>query len=211
MSKSYVDFLENESLATSNTSLVSFYIWGDWCSMQNRVVATKASGPPLSGFNYIMSLDAMSKMANVLGKKDDAERYQALAAKLRAAWHTAYFNEAQGLYGYAAQDGFACQTLTAAPLAMGNVVPEKLLDGLLANLKNDVVNVRSLHQTFGSVGAKHFFSQLSNHGMHKEAMEVATQDTYPSFGYWIKNGATTCWENWSGVADPMHPPQPVSC
>ena len=112
---------------------------------------------------------------------------------------------------YAAQDGFACQTLTAAPLAMGNVVPEKLLDGLLGNLKNDVVDVRSLHQTFGSVGAKHFFSQLSNHGMHKVAMEVATQDTYPSFGYWIKKGATTCWENWSGVADPMHPPQPVSC
>merc|ERR1712196_502746 len=56
VSKSYVDFLEAESLATSNTSLVSFFIWGDWCSMQNRVVATKASGGPLSGFNFILSL-----------------------------------------------------------------------------------------------------------------------------------------------------------
>merc|ERR1719329_1261504 len=32
-------------------------------------------------------------------------------------------------------------------------------------------------------------------------MAIATQTTFPSFGYWLENGATTCWENYRGVAD----------
>ena len=63
--------------------------------------------------------------------------------------------------------------------------------------------------TVGSVGAKHLLPQLSAHGMHDQAMRVATQDTFPSFGYWLKLGATTCWENYSGKADPSHPPPPT--
>ena len=61
-----------------------------------------------------------------------------------------------------------------------------MLNGVVANLRNDIVNVRSLHQTFGSVNET-FLTQLSNHGMHKIAMDVALQDTFPSFG----TGSTT--------------------
>ena len=58
------------------------------------------------------------------------------------------------------------------------------------------------HLTWGSVGARHVLPALADNGMYQEAMAMMTKRDFPSFGYWMANGATTCWENWSGVADP---------
>lgn len=38
---------------------------------------------------------------------------------------------------------------------------------------------------------------------------MATKTEYPSFGYWLENGATTCWEGWSGVHDRTIPEGPT--
>ena len=61
----------------------------------------------------------------------------------------------------------------------------------------------------GAVGAKHLLPQLAKAGLNDVAMAIATQTTFPSFGYWLSKGATTCWENWSGEPDPTHPPVPT--
>lgn len=61
----------------------------------------------------------------------------------------------------------------------------------------------------GSTGSKHIFVQLSANGLHAEALRLATQTTYPSFGYWLSQGATSCWEDWSGVTDASHVNQPT--
>ena len=63
---------------------------------------------------------------------------------------------------------------------------------MLKGLDQDL-QANKYHLTVGSVGAKHLLPQLSTHGMHEQAMKVATQETFPSFGYWLKLGATTCW------------------
>lgn len=208
-SKEFVDFLHKEALLQLNSSLVSYYEWGDWCSNQSRIVARDSTGPPAAAFNYILALDAMADMAAVLDRDNDHRHYRSLGQEVRYEWHKAYYNSQHGLYGYAAEDGFAAQTLTTAPLAMEDVIPRDVFDKVVKNLKHDVESIRKYHQTFGSVGAKHFFTQLSNYGMHDAAIQVATQDSFPSFGYWISKGATSCWENWSGHSDPMHPPQPT--
>ena len=44
---------------------------------------------------------------------------------------------------------------------------------------------------------------LSNYGHADVAWTLATQSTYPSWGYMVKEGATTIWELWNGnTADP---------
>lgn len=100
------------------------------------------------------------------------------------------------------------QSLTTAPLALGGTIPKnlypKVVSGLVAN-----VAAQGNHQTVGSVGAKYLLTQLAGAGQQKTAMLVATQKTYPSFGYWLSQGATTCWENYSGKPDPSHPPTPT--
>lgn len=79
-----------------------------------------------------------------------------------------------------------------------------MVSGLVANIAAE-----GNHQTVGSVGAKYLLTQLAGAGQQKTAMLVATQKTYPSFGYWMAQGATTCWENYSGKPDPSHPPPPT--
>jgi alpha-L-rhamnosidase len=55
---------------------------------------------------------------------------------------------------------------------------------LAAVVHEDVVS-RADHFSVGSVGAKHLLPQLSAHGLHDDAMAIATQTTFPSFGYWL--------------------------
>ena len=37
---------------------------------------------------------------------------------------------------------------------------------------------------------------MSEHGHSAEALRIATQMTYPGWGYMLKQGATTVWERW---------------
>jgi alpha-L-rhamnosidase len=131
--------------------------------------------------------------------------YAALAAKMRPVFHSRFYNSSTGVYGARALE---TQSLTVAPLALGNTTPASLEKTVLQGLDKDI-KFNEHHFTVGSVGAKHLLPQLSSYGQHDNAMKIATQDTFPSFGYWLKLGATTCWENYSGKADPSHPPPPT--
>ena len=52
------------------------------------------------------------------------------------------------------------------------------------------------HLDVGVLGAKAILNALSENGEAETAYKVAAQDTYPSWGCWIANGATTLLENW---------------
>jgi len=106
------------------------------------------------------------------------------------------------------------QSLTVAPLALGDTIPPSLKDKAVLGLVEDIKS-RDFHLTVGSVGAKHLLPQLAKADQNAAALKIATQTTYPSFGYWLGKGATTCffsflfWESWSGIPDPSHPPTPT--
>ena len=46
------------------------------------------------------------------------------------------------------------------------------------------------------LGARAILNALSRNGYAETAYKVAVQDTYPSWGWWVVNGATTLLENW---------------
>jgi alpha-L-rhamnosidase len=82
-----------------------------------------------------------------------------------------------------------------APLSLGGVVPPELEQSVVAGLVKNVKE-QGYHQTVGSVGAKLLLNGLAESGNADTAMRIATQTTFPSFGYWLSLGATTCWENY---------------
>ncbi len=53
----------------------------------------------------------------------------------------------------------------------------------------------------GVLGAKAILNALSENGQAETAYKLAIQDTYPSWGWWIRNGATTLYENWNIQAE----------
>lgn len=203
--KAYVDGLTNHASTECMDGLADFFKFGDWMAREKQDIMQNGTGPELAAFHYILSLDAMTDMAaslaasGVHGAEADAARYAALAQQFRPIFHRRFFNASARAYG---AHELELQTLTVAPLALGGVVPDKELPAVLASLVHNI-EAHDDHQTVGAIGAKHLFQQLSAHGLHDKALAVATQRTFPSFGNWVENGATTCWEAYD--IEPDHP------
>ncbi|WP_332310347.1 hypothetical protein [Metabacillus litoralis] len=55
--------------------------------------------------------------------------------------------------------------------------------------------------TTGFVGTPYLCIALSENGYHCTAEKLLLQETYPSWLYSIKKGATTIWEHWDGIKE----------
>ena len=74
---------------------------------------------------------------------------------------------------------------------------------MLASLVRNIEQVSHGHVGTGLVGAQWLMRTLSDNGHADIAYEIATQKTYPGWGYMVEKGATTIWELWNGdTADP---------
>ena len=102
--------------------------------------------------------------------------------------YVAYIDKETGLYAS------GTQTELAMPLYW-NIVPDGYREKVAEQLNRRVVQ-DSCHIDVGLLGSKALLGALSDNGYPETAYRVATQETYPSWGYWIKNGATTLHENW---------------
>ena len=192
----YIDGLKREALG----KLPQFWEWGDWCSVQNRTLERLGTGPPAAAANYILAVEAMVKIAHALDLPSSERKYASELEQWRAEFDKTFWDEELKTY---TNDTLEVQTLSSIALGAGAVPATKRHSVMEAFLRD--IEKREYHLTVGSAGSKWFLRQLSAEGAHEHAMKLATQTTHPSFGYWIGKGATTCWENWSGVQDDTHP------
>ncbi len=67
---------------------------------------------------------------------------------------------------------------------------------VVANLVKDV-DARGAHLNTGALGTKLILPVLTDTGNSDLAYRLATNPTYPGWGYWFQSlGATTMWEEW---------------
>ena len=130
----------------------------------------------------------MAKAAKHFGKEADYKKYSALAHTIKKAINKKYLNTATGVYGT------GLQTELSAPLYWG-VVPEDYKEKVASKLAARV-EADDKHIDVGLLGTRTILGALSANGYADLAYEVASQETFPSWGWWIKNGATTLYENW---------------
>lgn len=157
---------------------------GDW-------VPVKSVSPvPLTSTCYYYA-DAMivARAAKLFGKQDDYASYSALAEKIRKSFNDKYLNRTTAIYNN------GLQTELSVPLFWG-LVPDELRAAVAANLAKRVEADR-YHLDVGLLGQKAILSALSDNGYAHVAYKLAAQETYPSWGWWIRNGATTLYENWN--------------
>jgi alpha-L-rhamnosidase len=83
-----------------------------------------------------------------------------------------------------------------------DLVPEKQRGGVVSRLTNDIVYRRDTHVTTGFIGVKYLLPVLTRFGHSDLAYDLAVQDTYPSWGYMVRRGATTLWELWQEKTGP---------
>lgn len=157
--------------------------YGDWIA----VVGSPAK--PIGAAYYYFSTRLLAEMAGVLGRTDDRAEYTALAEDIKAAFHASYYDPETGSYPGGTQTSYVL------PLYLG-LVPDDVRPRVEANLLQRIAE-DDYHPTTGFLGTSYLLPVLSGTGAHDVAARMATQETYPSWGYMVSKGATTVWELWN--------------
>ena len=176
--KSYVDHI-NEVYPSG---LVSWGL-GDW-------VPVKSVSPVelTSTCYYYADVMILAKSAHLLGKEKDHAYYTLLASKIQHVFTEKYLDSTNMIVGN------GTQTELAVPLYWG-IIPEKWKPMVAANLAKKVEH-DSAQLDVGLLGTKAILNALSENGYANIAYRLASNRSYPSWGWWIMNGATTLYENW---------------
>jgi len=151
--------------------------------------------PPLvwTGY-YYCGAHVVSRAARLLGKDGDAARYAKLAAEIRDAFN------AEWLDSSACQYAAGSQTANLFPLAL-DIVPEAARPGVIENVVRSIAEEHQDHHHAGNTGTTCMIDKLTEWGYGDLLYAVATQITYPGWGYMVAQGATTIWESWSLIAE----------
>ncbi len=181
--KNYVDYLTSISLDG-----ICYWGLGDWVPVKSKSLKELTSTA-----YYYTDVMILAKAAKLLGKEDDRKMYEALAEKIKDAFNEAFLNRSTGIYA----SGF--QTELSVPLYWG-LVPEDMKTKVAENLARRVEK-DDFHIDVGLLGSKAILGALTQNGYADMAYKVASQETYPSWGWWMVNGETTLLENWDVNAE----------
>ena len=158
--------------------------YGDWLSI-------KADTPKdlLATAYWAYDAKLMSRMAGVLGFEEEKEKYESLYDHIKSAFQKAYVLPDGHIKG---------ETQTAYVLALAfdffpSDAKEKAAEHLVKNIE-----ARDWHLSTGFVGCGQINPVLTEIGYSDVAYRLLLNDTFPSWGYSIKQGATTIWERWDG-------------
>ena len=182
--------------------IISKDSYGDWCVppeeqtlIHSKDPKRQTSKPLLATAYFYNNCKVMSRYAKLMGQLGDAQRYSALAEKLKAAFNAKFLNKELGQYDN------GTQTSSVLPLAFG-LVPEDQRERVFAHLVK-TFEATDGHIATGLVGGQWLNRVLTDNGRPDISYTMATKTNYPSWGYMVQKGATTIWELWNGdTADP---------
>ncbi|RYX85100.1 hypothetical protein EON83_07585 [bacterium] len=182
----YVDY----ATTRSKDGIIEYGL-GDWLPAKTQTPAAVTS----TAYYYVDSM-LIAKMAQMLGKTDDAKKYSDQAARIKTAFNAKFFNPQTGQYANGSLTALSCAVY------QGLVEPQykaKVIDNLVAEVKK-----QGYHMDVGILGAKYLLTVLADNGHADVAYQILQQKTFPSYGNWIERGATTLWEEWNGNQSRNH-------
>ncbi|MBQ9772311.1 MAG: family 78 glycoside hydrolase catalytic domain [Lentisphaeria bacterium] len=142
---------------------------------------------------YYNCLQYMIGFAEVTGRTADAAEYRSRAERTKASFRK-HFCRPDGGCSDDSLTSLACALyygFTATPEATAALLAEKCREN-------------GHRAMFGIAGAKLVPRVLADHGYMEDAYRIATQEEFPGWGYSIKQGATTLWEQWNGINSHCH-------
>ena len=181
----YMDYVA----AKSNQYIRPGGYLGDWLApdgtTNNDLISTGLWG---------MTANMMSQMAAATGRNEEVKKYAELREKIKEAFQK-QFIAADGKVGTGSQTSYVIALHSGmVPESLKKVVTDKLVQSIEAH---------DGHLTTGFLGTPYLLFALSDNGRADVAYKLLLNETYPSWGYMVKNGATTWWERWnSDKSDP---------
>lgn len=196
--KRYIDFLGRNADGNIIRTLGKY---GDWCP-PGGIVPKKTPVDLTSTWYYYHDVLSLARLAAVLGRGDEVQGYRRLAESIKMSFNAAYLGETQ----YAAirvspVDTYPNQTSNVLPLYL-DMVPADRKDKVVASLVQSVVRQQDCHVDTGILGTRYLLDVLTANGQEETAWRVATQKSYPGWGYMLAEDATTLWERWEKLTGP---------
>jgi len=177
--------ISQTTFATDGKYILPTCTYGDWLSIGETspkdVVATQF---------LIYTLSLMEKTATVLNKTADAEKYAALTEAAKEDFIETYVSDGR----------ITGDTQTTYVLALRFDIDPSNTQNFADRLAEKIV-ANGNHLTCGFMGLSYLCPMLTEHGYKELAYTLVLQNTFPSWGYSIANGATTIWEAWDACVD----------
>ncbi|MHC4204092.1 MAG: family 78 glycoside hydrolase catalytic domain [Planctomycetota bacterium] len=158
--------------------------YGDWVS-----IASNTPKDVIGTAYFAYSTRLLSKMAAAIGRDDEAKEYEELFEQIKAAFNEAYVSEDARIKG----DTQTCYLLGLHFDLLAADKREQAAEHLVERIE-----AKNWHLSTGFVGLSYLLPTLTETGNLDVAYRLLFNDTFPSWGYSIKNGATTIWERWDG-------------
>jgi len=193
--KAYVDYIRSKAGASLLWKGGS--VFGDWLFFHPNTqgVNSHTDGDGFTNHDYIStaffahSADIVSRAADVLGKTEDARFYKNLFGEIKTVFQREFV---------APSGRTVSESQTSYVLALHfNLLPDNLRPAAVKNLVDDI-RARRDHLSTGFLGTPYLCHVLSDNGHSDVAYDLLLQESWPSWLYPVRMGATTIWERWDG-------------
>ena len=189
--------------------------YGDWCMppeslelVHSQDPARITDGALISTAYYVKISRLLAKFARLQGLKKEAKHWDATADRTAAAFNKRFLHRGATVKALPGQPmkwlqpdsvWYDNNTVTANVLALAfDIVPEDCREAVGHNIVAKILGDGGGHISCGVIGLQWIQHELSRMGRGDVAFLLASQDTYPSYGYMAARGATTIWELWNG-------------
>jgi alpha-L-rhamnosidase len=209
----YMNYLATTTNA--DTGISSDSQLGDWLGPQNNQLGSSY----LSTAYHIFDLEIMTRVAEILGKREDAAKYRSQYDDLKGKFNRTFVSADKkvvspaggsrgGRGGAPAGGGRMSDTQTAYAVGLAlNAFSEENVPAMVENLKAAVERENTDDQGVarpayslmtGFIGTAWISNALSDHGLTDLAYRQLQNNQYPSWLYSVDQGATTIWERLNG-------------
>jgi hypothetical protein len=181
----YLDYLTSRA----DNDIVAYGL-GDWFDIgpNSPGGAQLTSNGVTATAIYYYNTKIMEKIACKLNKKEDAQKYNTLAQKIKKAFNDTYWNKETKKYD---RDS---QAANAVALYMG-LTEEDNFEQTLQNLINDIRG-RNNALTAGDVGYRYVLRALEQNNKSDIIFDMNCKYDVPGYGWQLANGATALTESW---------------
>ncbi|MBR7110714.1 MAG: family 78 glycoside hydrolase catalytic domain [Clostridia bacterium] len=155
--------------------------YGDWLNAgqeTDRVLIATAY--------YAHSAELLSFMLGEIGDSE-SKKYSELFENVKNAFRNEFFDFSRNRF----KEEKSSQTAYALGLCFNLLTVNEVKDGLIEELQK-----YDNHVMCGFMGANLILPALCECGQKELALSLMLNESYPSWGYCIRNGATTFWERW---------------
>lgn len=206
----YMDYLA--STVSKETGLTSEAVLGDWLGPQNNQTGSAI----LVTAYHVFNLEIMTRVAEILEKNNDAEKWHAMYNERKDFFNKKFVNADHRTMGLIGGGGFGArgtggtpelkladtQSSYAVGLALGAFNDENipyaakyLAEACTRENRDDGGEIRPPYSLMtGFIGTAWISKALSDNGHSDIAYRLLQQTSYPSWLYPVEQGATSIWE-----------------